>query len=115
MFALTDRELKAHINALQAERNLLKQYVVPSVGECNTLIAIAHAELSSRASDRMGKRAIWLSVAAIFTTLVASIFPMLTGYPPITRRTTSGSASIKLGIASCRERVCQYVYISVVA
>ena len=79
MFALNDRELKAHINALQGERNCLKQSVVPSVSECDTLIALAHAELSARATDRMARRAIWLSVTAIVVTCAVSIFPALMG------------------------------------
>jgi hypothetical protein len=79
VFSLNDRELKVHINALQAERNRLKQSVVPSVGECNTLIALARAELSARASDRKANLALWLSVTAIVVTCAVSILPILMG------------------------------------
>ena len=79
VFALSDRELRVHITALQDERNRLKQTVVPSVGECNTLIALAHSALNSRATDRMAKRALWLSVAAIVATCVVAILPLLAG------------------------------------
>ena len=65
IFALSDEGLKDHINSLQSERNQLKQTVVPSVSECNTLIALAHSELASRASDRTARQAFWSSMIAI--------------------------------------------------
>jgi uncharacterized small protein (DUF1192 family) len=65
IFVLSDDDLKAHINDLQDERNQLKQSVVPSVGECNTLIALAQSELASRASDRTARQAFWSSMIAI--------------------------------------------------
>ena len=77
IFALDDDTLKMHINALQAERNQLKATVVPSVSECNALIALAQAELSSRATDRIAKRALWLSVAAIGISCVLGLLPLL--------------------------------------
>lgn len=96
LFALNDGELKAHIDALQAERNRLKKSVVPSVAECNGLIALAQAELSARASDRKASRALWLSVTAIIVTCVLSILQIFLPYPATAFRTTSGSASIAL-------------------
>ena len=78
IFSLKDSELKAHINDLQSQRNELKGSVVPSVGECNTLIALAHAELSSRATDRLARKAIWLSATAIFVSCALTLVPILT-------------------------------------
>ena len=72
IFALNDQALKQHINALQDERNRLKDSVVPSVGECNTLITLCHADLSARSTDRLAKRAIYISVIAIIISAIAS-------------------------------------------
>jgi hypothetical protein len=77
MFALNDQELKRHIKALQVERNRLKQSVVPSVSECDTLIALALTELSGRISNRKTNYALWLSVTAIVVTCIIAIVQML--------------------------------------
>jgi hypothetical protein len=83
VFALSDEALKAHINALQEERNHLKKTVIPSVGECNTLIALAHAELSSRSADRMSRRALWLALAAFVISCLAGVLPIVTERPVV--------------------------------
>lgn len=79
MFALDDSALRSHINDLQDERNRLKNSVVPSVSECNTLIMLAHAELSSRATDRLSKRAIGISVVAIVVSCAAGLLEIALG------------------------------------
>jgi hypothetical protein len=79
MFSLNDTDLRQHINDLQAERNCLKNSVVPSVGECNTLIALAYAELSARASDRLAKRALYISLAAVLISCGASVLEIAFG------------------------------------
>ena len=79
IFGLRDSELRDHISALQQERNRLKQSVVPSVSECNALIALSHAELTSRATDRMAKRALLLSVVAIVISCAVAVLPALIG------------------------------------
>jgi hypothetical protein len=65
IFSLDDRALKTHIRHVQIERNQLKIRVVPSVNECNAMISLASAELSARAADRLGRRALWLSLIAV--------------------------------------------------
>jgi uncharacterized small protein (DUF1192 family) len=79
IFALQDAELRDHITALQQELNRLKESVVPSVNECNALIALSHAELTSRSTDRMAKRALSLSVVAIVISCAAAVLPALIG------------------------------------
>ena len=73
LFLLDDKALKNHIYELQDERNRLKNSVVPSVSECNTLIAIAHAELSARSTDRLAKWALFISVASIFFSSLVTV------------------------------------------
>ena len=73
LFVLDNKALKNHINVLQDERNRLKNSVVPSVSECNTLIALAHAELSARSTDRLAKWALAISVASILFSSVVTV------------------------------------------
>jgi 3-methyladenine DNA glycosylase/8-oxoguanine DNA glycosylase len=77
VFSLDDRALKQHIRHLQSERNELKRMVVPSVSECNAMISLASAELSGRASDRLGKRAIWLSMVAVVLAAISFIWQIV--------------------------------------
>ncbi|MFC3786850.1 uncharacterized small protein (DUF1192 family) [Sphingopyxis italica] len=79
LFVLNDRDLRTHINALQAERNRLKASVVPSVAECNTLIALAHAELSARSTDRLAKRALGVSVVAVVLSVAGVLAQIFIG------------------------------------
>lgn len=73
IYKLSDADLRGHITELQSERAHLKIHVVPSISECDTLIGLAHSELSSRASDRMAKRALLLSVIAIVVTCLLTV------------------------------------------
>jgi hypothetical protein len=79
IFVLNDHDLRLHINDLQNERNQLKTTVVPNVAECNVLIGLAHSELSSRATDRLAKRAIYISVLAIVISCGAPVMEVVFG------------------------------------
>jgi hypothetical protein len=79
LFSLDDNGLRVHIQQVQAERDRLKNSVVPSVNECNEMIALAHAVLSSRSTDRATRRALQLSIIAILVSGLVAVIPILVG------------------------------------
>jgi hypothetical protein len=70
IFELNQRALKSHMKQLLAERRRLKQSVVPSVSECDNLLALCQAEINSRSSSKIAYAAIIISVVSIVTSLI---------------------------------------------
>ncbi|MGP1282906.1 MAG: hypothetical protein ACTS1X_08020 [Parasphingopyxis sp.] len=68
IFDLDDQQLRKHVNALQEKREKLARSVVPSVSQCDQMISLAHAELSTRSAAKLARRAIWISVGSVILT-----------------------------------------------
>ena len=49
-----------------------------SASECNTLLALAHSEQNSRASSKLARLAIWISVASFVASAIFSLINQLT-------------------------------------